>query len=154
MIISETGFSQTDQIESIQFPKNVGYINDNEKLFNETEIKELTEIVSNYEKETSIQLVVVSIISYKPFETIDMYSQELLKNWSIGQKNGGANGIAIVFGKSIKQIHIQIGDGLKDNFNDEDAQQIIDNIIMPEFKDKDYFTGIKKGVLEIIKKIK
>ena len=77
IIIFQTGFSQTDKKDSFNFPENVGYINDYEKLFTESEIKELTEIVSKHAKETSNQIVVVSIETFEPYETLFKYSLEL-----------------------------------------------------------------------------
>ncbi len=153
IIIFQTGFSQTDKKESFNFPENVGYINDYEKLFTESEIKELTEIVSKHAKETSNQIVVVSIDSFEPYETLFKYSLELANYWGVGQK-GKDNGLVIVFGKAIRQIRIQVGYGLEDKLKDEEAKLIIDKVIIPEFKNGDYFKGIKNGLVEIIEEIK
>ena len=70
-------------------------------------------------------------------------------SWSEGQKNG----VVIVFGKQIRQIRIQVGDGLEKKLKDEEVKRIIDYTIIPEFKKGDYFLGIKNGLIEIIKEI-
>ena len=73
--------------------------------------------------------------------------------WGIGKENKN-NGIAIVFGKQIKQIRIQVGYGLENKLKDEEVKKIIADIIIPEFINDDFFNGIKKGLIEIIAEIK
>jgi hypothetical protein len=72
----------------------------------------------------------------------------------INGKKDKNNGIAIVFGLKIRQISIQVGKGLENKLKDDEAKNIIDNVIIPEFKKGDSFAGIKKGLIAIINKIK
>jgi uncharacterized protein len=153
LTIFQTGFSQTAKTESFQFPDQIGSINDYEKLFSENEIKELKGIISKHEKETSNQIVIVSVDTFEPFKTLFQYSLELGNYWGVGQI-GKSNGIMIVFGIKMRQIRIQVGYGLEDKLKDEEVKMIIDKVIIPEFKNGNYFNGIKKGLLEIIEEIK
>jgi len=152
LTIFQVSFSQTDKRESFQFPDQIGSINDYEKLFSDTEIKELIDIISKHEKETSNQIVIVSVNTFEPFETLFQYSLELGDYWGVGQI-GKSNGLMIVFGKKMRQIRIQVGYGLEDKLKDEEAKLIIDKVIIPEFKNGSYFSGIKNGLLEIIEEI-
>jgi uncharacterized protein len=152
-LISVTGYSQTDKKVDFKFPDYVGYVNDFEGLFTQDQIKELSDIISKYEKETTNEIAIVSITSFAPYETLFDYSLDLANNWGIGKKDKD-NGIAIVFGKQIRQIRIQVGYGLEKKLKDEEAKKIIDNIIIPEFKKGDFYTGIRNGLIAIIDEIK
>ena len=152
-LISLIGYSQADKKNDFKFPDYVGYVNDFEGIFTQDQIKELNDIISKQEKETTNEIAIVSITSFEPYETLFDYSLDLANNWGIGKKDKD-NGIAIVFGKQIRQISIQVGYGLENKLKDEEAKKIIDNIIIPEFKKGDFFIGIKNGLIEIINEIK
>jgi len=153
LTIIQNGFSQSDKFKDFEFPEPIGYVNDFEKLFTESQIKELTEIIVNHANETTNQIAVVTIDNYQPYETLFQYSYELAETWGVGQKDKD-NGVVIVFGKKIREIRIMTGYGVENLLKDEEAKFIIDSTIIPEFKKGDYFLGIKKGLLEIIEEIK
>ncbi len=148
ILLSSTLFSQTD----FKFPDKLGYVNDFEKIFSGEQILELNKIIEKQEKETTNQIVIVTIDSFAPFETLFDYSLKLANDWGVGRKDKN-NGIVIVFGKQIRQIRIQVGYGLEKKLKDEEAKKIIDNVMIPNFKNGDYFMGIKNGLNEIIKEI-
>jgi len=152
-LISHSIFSQVIDSSQFKFPNPVGYVNDFEGVFSEEQKTELTKIITNFEKETSVEIVIVSITSYSPYENLFDYSLDLANHWGVGKKEKN-NGIAIVFGMQIHEIRIQIGYGLEDVLADEEAKGIIDHTIIPEFMKGDVYSGIKRGLLEIIKELK
>lgn len=152
-LISLIGYSQADKKNEFKFPDYVDYVNDFEGIFTQDKIKELNDIISKHEKETTNEIAIVTITSFEPYETLFDYSMDLANYWGIGKKDKD-NGVAIVFGQRIRQIRIQVGYGLENKLKDEEAKKIIDAIIIPEFKKGDFYTGIKKGLIEIINKIK
>ena len=153
LLVAQLSFAQVDNTENLKFPESIGYVNDFEGIFLEEQISELNTILEKHEQATTNQIVVISISSYAPYETLYQYSLDMANEWGVGQKDKD-NGVTIVFGKEIKEIRIQVGLGLEDELTDAEAKFIIDNIIIPEFKKGDFYTGIKKGVLKIIEEIK
>lgn len=152
-LFSMTCYSQSDKKTDFKFPDYIGYVNDFEGILTQEQIKDLNEIISKHEKESTNEIAIVTIFSFEPYKTLFDYSLALANYWGIGKKDKN-NGIAIVFGKQIRQIRIQVGYGLENKLKDDEAKRIIDNTIFPEFKKGDYFAGIKKGLLEIIDQIK
>ena len=148
ILLSQIIYAQKD----FQFPHQMGYVNDFEGIFSNEQILELNGIISNHEKKTTNQIVIVSIKSFAPYETLFDYSLKLSNFWGVGQKDK-KNGIILVFGKQIRKIRIQVGYGLEKKLKDEEAKRIIDNVIIPEFKKDNYFIGIRNGLNEIIKEI-
>ena len=148
--ITEIDFSETAKST---FPKPIGIINDYEKIFTESERTELSKILYDYDIETTRQIVVVTIDSIKPYQNIQEYATDLGNEWGIGnaEKN---NGLTIVVCNSCRQIGIATGYGTELILTDEICKKVIDETIIPEFKNGEFYNGIKKGVTELIAKWK
>ncbi len=151
-LISLTGYSQDDKNTDYKFPDYVGFVNDCEEIFTQDQIKELNDIISKHEKQTTNEIAILTITSFEPYETLFDYSLDLADYWRIGNKDKN-NGVAIVFGQKIRQIRIQVGYGLENKLKDEEASIIIEKIIIPEFKKGDFYAGIKNGLIAIINEI-
>ena len=75
------------------------------------------------------------------------------QNWGVGtaEKN---NGLTIVVCNPCKQIGIATGTGTELILTDEICKKVIEEKIIPEFKNGEFYNGIKKGVIELIEKWK
>lgn len=151
LLISHVSFSQNTKSD-VKFPLPVGYVNDFEKVFSTKQKKCLEKIIDKHRKETTNQIVIVTVDSINPYTSVPEYTLDLFNTWGVGTKEKN-NGIVILFGKKIRQISITVGLGLEKQLSNEECQQIINKLIVPEFKKDDYFTGIRKGLEEIIRKI-
>ena len=147
---TEVDFSET--VKGI-FPKPIGIINDYGKVFTESQRTELSKVLYEYDIETTRQIVVVTIDSIKPYQNIQKYATDLGNEWGIGnaEKN---NGLTIVVCNPCRQIGIATGLGTELILTDEICKEVINQTIIPEFKNGDFYSGIKKGVTELIKKWK
>lgn len=145
---TEIDFSE---IEKSSFPKPIGIINDYGEIFTESQRNELSKILYDYDIETSRQIVVVTIDSIKPYNDIQQYATDLGQTWGVGtaEKN---NGLIIVLCKPCGQITIVTGTGTELILTDEICKKVIKEKLIPEFKNGEFYSGIKKGVLELIKK--
>ena len=139
--------------ETSTFPKPTGYVNDFENILTDAEEKELTTLIKELESQTSDQISIVTLTSLEPYDNIDDYSLDLANYWGIGQKDKN-NGILIAIGKELRKIRIQNGFGIEKRLTDAETKRIIDEVMVPEFKNDKYFEGIKKGVEAIIQELK
>lgn len=131
-------------------PKQKGWINDYEKILSDNEEKKLDSLISKYERETSIEIAIVTIDTIKVaknnFESLSLH---IAKTWGIGKK-GKDNGILIAFSKGYKNIRIQNGNGIEKIFSNEDTSKIIENDFIPEFKKGNYYQGLANGIIKIM----
>jgi uncharacterized protein len=134
-------------------PKPIGIINDYGQIFTESQKSELSKILYDYDIETTRQIVVVTIDSIKPYNDIQKYATDLGQTWRVGtaEKN---NGLTIVLCKPCGEIAIATGTGTELILTDEVCKKVIDEKIIPEFKNGEFYSGIKKGVIELIEKWK
>jgi uncharacterized protein len=62
--------------------------------------------------------------------------------------------LTIVLCKPCGEIAIATGTGTELILTDEVCKKVIDEKIIPEFKNGEFYSGIKKGVIELIDKWK
>ncbi len=133
--------------------KPVGWMNDFEGIFSKQESEFIDSLCAAFEKETSIEIALVTIDStFVTIENFDNYITRLGNFWQVGKK-GKDNGIIIGICASIGKIRISNGYGIQRRISDNNTKMIIDKFILPSFRQSDYFTGIKNGLAEIMKKL-
>ena len=148
-LVSCKGSAQ--ETENNTFPTPIGIINDYGEVFTDSERTELSKVLYDYDIETTRQIVVVTIDSIKPYENIQKYATDLGNEWGIGTAERN-NGLTIVFCKPCRQIGIATGIGTEIILTDEICKEILNKTIIPEFKNGEFYNGIKYGVTELIKK--
>jgi len=134
------------------FPKLTGHVVDTANILSKQERSTIEEILTNHENNTSNQVVVVTLPSLND-KPIEEYALELGRHWGIGQKEKN-NGVLLVIAMKERKLRIEVGYGLEGALTDKISHEIIEYIIKPKFKRKNYFEGIKDGVENILKAIK
>ncbi|MGG5505514.1 MULTISPECIES: TPM domain-containing protein [unclassified Myroides] len=100
-----------------------------------------------YSKETSTQIVVITIPSLQG-ESIGILGPKWGQTWGIGQKDKG-NGVLILLAAQERQIGIYPGYGAEVQITAGQGGELIRNRIIPEFKKGDYYAGLNEGVTGI-----
>ena len=144
-------FAQETEIDKNLFPEPIGYVNDFENILTDEQEAELTKFLTVYEQNTSNEVAVVTLSSIKDYTNFDQYAIDLSNLWKIGKKDKN-NGLTIVFSKSLRKIRIVTGFGTKKKLTNEICKQVIDKIIIPEFKKGEFYDGILLGLAELMKK--
>lgn len=143
---------QDKEFTSTVFPKPVGFINDFDGVFSETEEATLLKLVKEHQAETSNQIAVVTINDLMNYDTIEQYSLDLTNYWGVGLKDKD-NGVLIVIHVKNRNLWIQNGDGITDKLTDAETKHIIDSQITPSYKKGDHYGGTYKGIEHIIKEL-
>lgn len=101
-----------------------------------------------YNDTTSTQILVVTMQSLEGYP-ISEFSYELGDKWGVGQQ-GKDNGLVITIALEERKTFIATGWGLEGDITDVTAKRIIDNVMIPEFRNGDYYQGINKATDYII----
>ncbi|MDP2686236.1 MAG: TPM domain-containing protein [Aequorivita sp.] len=96
-----------------------------------------------YADSTSTQIVCI-IIGSTNGEDISMLGAEWGQKWGIGQ-SGEDNGIVITLAKDDRKVDINTGYGIEYRITDLMSERIINRIMIPEFKNGNYYEGLDKG---------
>ncbi len=134
------------------FPgKPTGFINDYAGVLSDQEKNALETILYNFSDKTGNQISVATINTLNG-DTIENFSEKLFKDWGVGQRNKD-NGALLLVAIKERELRIEVGYGLEAYLTDADSHLIIQNLIIPSFKNGSYFLGIKNGILGMISKI-
>jgi uncharacterized protein len=132
--------------------KPAGFVNDFAKIISSETTSSLNQTLTNFNSETTIEIAVVSIPSLGD-ESLETYAVKLFEEWGIGKK-GSDNGVLLLVAPNEKKVRIEVGYGLEPVLTDAQSSGIIQKVILPEFRNNDYDTGIKNGTEAIINVVK
>ncbi|MCA0154266.1 TPM domain-containing protein [Winogradskyella vincentii] len=143
----EFDFSTVDKYRETKIKGQI--INDYDSIFSPSQRNELSDIIHDYNMETTRQIVVVTIDSISPYSDIKKYATDLSNYWGVGDAKIN-NGLTIVVCNPCRQIGIATGTGTEQILTDDICKKVIDQTIIPEFKKGNFYDGIKNGVAELI----
>ncbi|UJH66418.1 TPM domain-containing protein [Allomuricauda sp. SCSIO 65647] len=112
-------------------------------LLSTNEKTALEQKLIRYADSTSTQIV-VAIISSTEGENINYLVAQWGQKWGIGQADKD-NGVLILLAKDDRRIAINTGYGVEGSLTDAMSKRIIETIIIPEFKQGDYYGGLDAG---------
>ena len=127
-----------------EIPKLQTSVYDYANLLSTSEKKQLEEKLIRYSDSTTTQIVVVTIESLKG-EDVSLLATKWGQTWGIGGTAKEDNGVIILLAKTERKIAINPGYGLEDRLTAAIGGQIIDYVIVPEFKAGSYYKGLDKG---------
>ncbi|MFN4763149.1 TPM domain-containing protein [Gillisia sp. Q332] len=141
---SLSGFAQRDIPPK---PAEQTSVYDEADILSAADEKRLEQKLINYADTTTTQIVIATIESLEG-EYIGLYAPEWAQEWGIGQKKED-NGLLILMSEKDRKIWITTGYGLEEYLTDARTKDIIENIILPEFRNNDYYNGLDKGTSAI-----
>lgn len=123
-------------------------VNDFANVLTDQEEKRLSQKLVNFANETSNQIVIVThpdLCGDAPYN----FATELGQKWGVGQKDLD-NGLVVVFkpktASSRGQAFIAPGFGLEGAIPDATAKSIVDNEMIPHFKQNNTYSGLDAAV--------
>ena len=154
LFLSFVGMSQRPDIPAKPNPPRL--VNNLSKEFpdfiSEGEAQALEAKLQAFSEETSNQIVIVIIDDLKGYEPWD-FATELGQQWQVGQEKED-NGIVLLIkptgGKGERKTHIAVGRGLEGAIPDLTANNIVENELLPNFKEGNFYKGINDATNVLI----
>jgi uncharacterized protein len=125
-------------------------VNDFANVLSRDELRNMESALNQFARETSTQIVVVTVNSLDEYEPWD-YAVRLGEKWGVGQKDKD-NGLVILLKPKAGvndrgQVYIATGYGLEAVLPDAVVNgAVIDNEMIPYFKQGDYYRGLASGI--------
>jgi uncharacterized protein len=133
--------------QELQFPALTGRVVDQANLLSAEKEAELTQRLEALERESSDQLVVVTVESLQDRDIAD-YGYQLGRAWGIGQGETD-NGVLLIVAPNERKVRIEVGYGLEPILTDALSALIIHEQILPAFREGGFERGIDNGVAAI-----
>lgn len=96
------------------------------------------------ERAKGAQVAVLLAPTFRP-ESIEQFGIRLADAWRLGRK-GVDDGAILLIAKDDRELRIEVGYGLEGALNDATAKRIVSEIIVPHFRQDDYYAGIDAGL--------
>jgi uncharacterized protein len=109
----------------------------------------LEQTLASFEARKGTQIAVLIVPTTAP-EQIEQFSIRVAEKWKLGRKKVDDGAILIV-AKDDRATRIEVGYGLEGVLTDLTSHRIIDEVILPRFKNQDFYGGITAGVDQIIR---
>jgi len=148
LLFSISAAAQMEKIISTP-PNPPRLVNDFTKTLTAYQVTALEEKLVKYDDSTSNQIAVVIVESTDGY-SIEDAAIELGRKWGVGNKDFN-NGVVLLVAVNDRKIAIQTGYGLEGVISDLIAKSIIENEILPNFKEGNYYRGLDLGVDALIK---
>lgn len=100
--------------------------------------------LSAFEAEKGSQIAILLVPTTEP-ETIEQYSIRVADAWKLGRK-GIDDGVLILLAKQDRTVRIEVGRGLEGVIPDAVANRIVEDVMIPFFKQGDFHGGLSEGI--------
>jgi uncharacterized protein len=134
------------------YPEFVGYVNDYAHLLSAPQASALNQELRDFDNRTTIEVAVVTLNSIGSDNPQD-YAISIANYWGVGKRDKN-NGIIFLVAMQSHDIWIEVGPGLSGQFSDRQIQQIVDDVIIPQFRADHPDQGVINGVHSIINHFK
>lgn len=104
----------------------------------------LEQTLLDFEAKKGSQISVLIVPTTQP-ETIEQYSMRVVEQWKLGRKRVD-DGALLTIAKDDRALRIEVGYGLEGALNDATSSRIINEVIVPRFKQGDFYGGVTAGV--------
>lgn len=135
-------------LAEITVPSLKSHVTDLTETLSSMEISRLEQQLTDFEAKKGSQIALLIIPTTQP-ETIEQYSIRVAEVWKLGRK-GIDDGVLLLVAKNDRTLRIETGYGLEGVLPDALARRIIDEIIVPKFRQGHFFGGLQAGVEQII----
>jgi len=123
-------------------------VNDFGNLLEPFQRQALEEKLRNYNDSTSSAIVIITVPDLQGYDIAEV-ALKYLRDWGIGVK-GKNNGVLILVSKAEHKARIETGYGMEGVLPDITAKEIIDQRMIPFFKNNDYYAGFNNAIDAII----
>ena len=137
---------------AVEVPSLKSRVNDTASMLSPGTRRQLENSLAAFEASDSTQIVVLTVPSLEG-EPIEDFSIRVADTWKIGQK-GLDNGAILLIAKSDRKLRIEVGYGLEGTLTDLISGRIIQQIMVPQFRNGNFDQGVINGVNAMMEAVK
>jgi uncharacterized protein len=146
LFVNSVLFAQSNDFPERPSPPRL--VNDFGAMMSAAEAQQLERKLTAYSDSTSTQIAVVTMTNIGGYDAGD-YAERLASKWGVGVK-GKNNGLLILVVKETRKVFIATGYGMEGIITDASANRMIDQLMVPRFKQGDFYGGLDQATDRII----
>lgn len=138
-------------VADVAIPPLKARVTDLTATLSQSQQADLEQRLAAFEQRKGSQIAVLLVPTTQP-ESVEQYAVRVEESWKLGRK-GIDDGVLVLVAKDDHKLWIEVGYGLEGVLPDAIAKRIIEEEMVPRFKQGDFYGGISAGVERIIKVI-
>jgi uncharacterized protein len=135
----------------LRFPELTGRVVDDAHVLSDQQKSELAAELKALEDKNGRQVVVATVSSLQG-QTIEDYGYQLGRTWAIGHK-GQNDGVVFLIAPNEKKVRIEVGYGLEPVLTDALSSVILQQKVLPRFREGDLAQGVVDGTGAIVEQL-
>ena len=154
MSITTNARARAESVESVVNPKraNNTSVSDMARILDSSTEQRLNTLLNNLKRETGAEMAVVTI-RRADGATPKQFAMRLFKRWGIG-KSSEDNGVLMLLVLDARRVEVETGNGMSSILPAGEVQDVLQQHVIPRFKQNDYPGGVVAGVQALVQKIK
>lgn len=133
-------------------PNHTGYVTDFTHTLTSTYKSKLQTLSHTLDNQAGIQVATLIIPKLPNTETIESYANKIYEAWGIGHKNTD-KGALFVIALTDKKVRIEVGYGLEEILPDAKLGTLLDQHVLPAFRNNQIEIGIIQGHYTLISEL-
>lgn len=125
-----------------------GMVNDYADMLSYQEERQLEYKLRTYRDSTTNAVVIVTLESLEGYSR-DEIATTLFSNWRMWEGDR-YNGVLILISKEDREMKVEVGYGLEGVVTDAMASRIVNDVLIPNFKNENYYAGLDRATDIII----
>lgn len=139
-----------EQVPNVQLLDSTQFVTDPHLYLSSIEKEEINRQLLSFRHRFGIDAVVVILPQIDERYTIEEFAIELLRHWGLGSRDEN-NGLLLLIDMGRREIRFEVGYGLEGVLPDALLAQIIDQELVPLFRNQEEGQGIVQGLNAIDK---
>ncbi len=142
--------------ECLAFPKRPvpeRLVNDYAGIFSQRQAASLERALVAFDDSTSNQIAVITVTDLEGYSAME-YATQIGLDWKIGSEKFDNGVVLLVKPKTSQsggQVAISVGYGLEGAITDAYSKRIIETVIIPNFRQNDYYSGVADACSVLMK---
>lgn len=141
-------------VESVPNPRqtNGTWVTDMANILTKETEAEINRRISELEAKNGVEIAVVTVPDTSPSKSPKEFATTLFNYWGIGKKDAN-NGVLFLISHSERRVEIETGNGVREVLQNQSVTEIIQQEILPKFKQGDFDGGTLGGTKALIVKL-
>ena len=128
----------------VPVPTLAAQVTDQIGMLDPTQRATLEGTLRAYAERTGTQIGILLIATTEP-EAIEQYGIRVADAWKLGRKNVD-DGVILIVARdnppSLRRLRLEVGRGVQGTLTDAQSNRILQDVIAPHFRQKDYYGGL------------
>lgn len=142
LLLAFPAFSQ------VPVPQLTAPVIDQTSTLTPQQVASIEQTLRAFHERKGSQIQVLIVPTTQP-EAIEQYSIRVVESWQLGRQ-GVDDGVLLLVAKDDRAVRIEVGYGLEGALPDVIANRIVEQVVVPRFRQGDFAGGIVEGIDRII----